>query len=341
MSERTTSASWVRGIAGRLKSAGLDVHALFHEAQLDLDRLDDPDARFATEKISLLWELAVAGSGDPQIGLAVAPVMQPAGFDVVAYAMMSCRNLLEGLQFLVRYQRIVSDDVTISLQEEERGWWVTIALSGGKRPVPRQRIEFVLTTLLTFLRWSSGHAIRPLAVEFAYHAPDAPQPYADLFGCPVAFDAMADRLLFSRADLTLPPQAANPVLADLHDRYAREQLARMGSVPVSIRARELIIKRLPKGDPARADIAGALYMSERTLQRRLTEEGTTFHQVVDETRRELAQRYLRQPQLALAQAACLLGFTDQSTFSRACKRWFDLTPTQYRSRVNNASGAHR
>ncbi|HJV86478.1 MAG TPA: AraC family transcriptional regulator [Noviherbaspirillum sp.] len=339
MSGRTTSASWVRGIVGRLKSAGLDVHALFDEAQLDLHGLDDPDARFATENISRLWELAVARSGDPQIGLAVAPVMQPAGFDVVAYAMMSCRNLLEGLQFLVRYQRIVSDDVTVSLQEEERGWWLKIELSGGKRPVPPQRIEFVLTTLLTFLRWTSGHPVHPLAVEFAHAAPAALHRYAALFECTVLFGCTTDRLLFSRSDLALAPQAANPVLAELHDRYAREQLARMGTVPTSVRARELIIKRLPKGDPARADIAGALCMSERTLQRRLQEEGTTFHQVVDDTRRELAQRYLRQPQLALAQAACLLGFTDQSTFSRACKRWFDLTPTQYRSRLHSASSS--
>ncbi|HJV81932.1 AraC family transcriptional regulator ligand-binding domain-containing protein, partial [Noviherbaspirillum sp.] len=79
MSGRTTSAAWVRGIAGRLKSVGLDVHALFDEAQLDLAALDNPDTRYATEKISLLWELAAARSGDPTIGLALAPVMQPAG----------------------------------------------------------------------------------------------------------------------------------------------------------------------------------------------------------------------------------------------------------------------
>ncbi|WP_136420244.1 AraC family transcriptional regulator [Herbaspirillum sp. ST 5-3] len=333
MSGRTTSASWVRGIAGRLKSAGLDVHALFDEAQLDLAALDNPDTRYATEKISLLWELAAARSGDPTIGLALAPVMQPAGFDVVAYAMMTCKNLQEGLRFLVRYQRIVSDAVSVSLQEEQRGCWVCIELPGGRRPEPPSRVEFVLTTLLTFFRWSTGQAIRPLAVEFAHPAPGAAQTYRDVFECPVGFDAPAHRMLFSHADLALPPQAANPMLAELHDRYAREHLARMGSVRTSVRTRELIIRHLPNGDPARGDIAGALCMSERTLQRRLQEEGTSFHQIVDDTRRELAQRYLGQQRLTLAQAACLLGFTDRSTFSRACKRWFNLTPTEYRHRM--------
>lgn len=332
MREPTTSASWVRAIVEHLKSAGLDVQALFDAAQLDLATLDHPDTRYATERISMLWELAAARSGNPGIGLAVPSVMQPAGFDVVAYAMMTCNNMLAGLHFLMRYQRIISDAATITLQDEARGCWVTIELAGGKRPVPRQRIEFVLTTLLTFFRWSSGRRLHPLAVEFAYPEPAARQAYSEVFDSPVHFNAPAHRVLFAHVDLALPPQAANPVLAELHARFAGERLARLDSANTSSRARELIIRHLPNGDPLRGDIASALCMSERTLQRRLQEEGTSFQQLVDDTRRDLAQRYLAQQRLALSQAACLLGFTDHSTFSRACKRWFDLSPTQYRNR---------
>ena len=108
-------------------------------------------------------------------------------------------------------------------------------------------------------------------------------------------------MLFSRADLNLPLQASNPVLAELHDRYAGERLARLEKARTSIRTREAIVRRLPQGDPVRGDVARELCMSERTLQRRLAEEGTSFHQMVDDARRELAQRYLNQPQLGLAQ----------------------------------------
>lgn len=332
MSEWTTSASWVRGIAERLKSVGLDVHALFDEAQLDMSALDHPDTRYATEKISRLWELAVARSGDATLGLATQDTMQPAGFDVVAYAMMTCPNMRAGLNFLVRYQRIVSDAVSIKLDEDDKGCWVRVDLSGGRRPVPRQRIEFVLATLLTFYRWTTGRHLHPVAVELTNPEPANPQAYQAAFECPVRFNAPADRFLLSHADLALPLQASNPVLAELHDRYAGERLARLDETKITARARELIIRRLPNGDPLRKDIAGAMYMSERTLQRRLRDEGTSFHEIVDDTRRELAQRYLGQDRLALSQAACLLGFTDRSTFSRACKRWFDLTPSEYRTR---------
>lgn len=333
MREWTTSASWVRGIAERLKSAGLDVHALFDEAQLDMAAIDHPDTRYATEKISRLWELAVARSGDEALALATQDTMQPAGFDVVAYAMMTCPNLRAGLNFLVRYQRIVSDAVSIGLDDDVQGSWVSVSLAGGTQPVPRQRIEFVLATLVTFFRWTTGRHLQPLAVEFTHPEPADTKPYAAAFECPVRFSAGADRFLLSQADMQLPLQAANPVLAQLHDRYAGERLASLqDEARVTARTRELIIRHLPNGDPLRKDIAAAMYMSERTLQRRLSEERTSFHEIVDDTRRELAERYLGQDRLAVTQAACLLGFADRSTFSRACKRWFDLTPSEYRAR---------
>ncbi|WP_420474390.1 AraC family transcriptional regulator [Noviherbaspirillum sp. ST9] len=335
MSEQTTSASWVRGIAERLKSVGLDVNALFAEAQLDLASLDNPDTRYDTEKISLLWELAAARSGDPFIGLAMPGPLQPAAFDVVAYAMMTCKDLHTGVDFLVRYQRVVSDAVMITMEDVPEGCWIGIELAGGKRPVPRHRIDFVFTTLQTFFRWITGTEMHPNAVEFTHAAPAETATYTAVFQCPVRFNAHANRLLFSHADLRLPLQAANPVLAELHDRFAGERLAKLEKNRTSIKARESILRRLPEGDPARADVARELCMSERTLQRRLAEEGTSFHQMVDEARRELAQRYLNQPQLGLAQVASRLGFTDRSTFSRACKRWFDLTPTEYRSRLQS------
>lgn len=335
MSEQTTSASWVRGIVERLKSAGLDVHSLFAEAQLDLSTLDNPDTRYATEKISVLWELAAARSGNAAIGLALPDTLQPAAFDVVAYAMMTSRNLLDGIKSLVRYQRVISDAAMVTLEEDGGGYWVGIDLSGGMRPVPRQRIDFVLSNLLAFFRWITGTDMCPLAVDFVHSAPAEMQTYAQVFQCPVRFQAHSNRMLLSHADLGLPLQSSNPVLAELHDRYAGERLARLERSRISIRTRESIIRRLPQGDPVRGEIARELCMSERTLQRRLAEEGTSFQQMVDDTRRELAQRYLEQPQLGLAQVASRLGFTDRSTFSRACKRWFDLTPSEYRSRLGS------
>jgi AraC-like DNA-binding protein len=129
-----------------------------------------------------------------------------------------------------------------------------------------------------------------------------------------------------------PLCTSNAMLAEIHDRFAVERLQSLGSDRISLRARDVIIRKLPDGEPRREDVAGMLFMSERTLQRRFQDEGISFQRLLDETRKDLAQQYLRQPRLSLAQTAYLLGFSDQSNLHRACRRWFEMSPGQYRSR---------
>ena len=151
------------------------------------------------------------------------------------------------------------------------------------------------------------------------------------------FDAPRNSLLFAAGDMVAGLPTSNPSLAELHERFADEYLQHFDHAQISYRAREMIIRRLPDGEPRRDEIASELCMSERTLQRRLEEEGTSFIQLMDDTRRELAEQYLGRLQLSLAQAAYLLGFADQSSFFRACRRWFDLSPGQYRSQLHRHS----
>lgn len=333
MSKRTTAAIWVRGIAEVLAAEGLDVAALFDAAGIERAALDAPGARLSTDRISLLWQLAAERSGNPAIGLAQYHVAKPASFDVVGYTMMSCADLLGAFERLERYLRILSDALTMSRGVEDGRFRMTFELIGGERPVPRQRAEFIMVTLVAFLRWISGREIRPLAIELPYPAPAELGPYRAAFGCPVAFDSNSNSLLFSRAELAVPLPTSNPVLAEMHERFAGDYLRRFDHDQTSYRAREAIVRRLPDGEPRRDHIASELRLSERTLQRRLEGEATSFVELVDRTRRELAEQYLGRLHLSLGQAAYLLGYADQSSFFRACKRWFELSPGQYRNQL--------
>src|SRR5262249_1973599 len=174
--------------------------------------------------------------------------------------------------------------------------------------------------------------LRPLALELRFPPPDDPRPYQEAFKCPLRFNAPANALLFARADVIAPLPTAHPVLAQVHERLASEHLHRVRP-PTSSRARDAIIRRFPEGDPLRTEIADPLEMSARTLHRRLEEEGTSFLQLLDETRRELAQQYLAQTDLPLADVAYLLGFGDRGSFFRASKRWFGTSPRHYRIRL--------
>lgn len=340
MAKRATSAVWVKGIAEMLVAEGVDVGALFAAAGIDRTALEAPGARVQTETVSRLWELAVERSRNPAIGLAQHHVARPASFDVVGYAMMSCADLRSAFERLIRYMLILSDALTMTMSEERGGYRVAFVLSGGERPVPRQRIEFIFVTVIGFCGWISGRDIRPLAVDFVYQAPKDPTAYAAAFGSPVAFDASSNSILFARADMAAPLPTFNPTLAELHERFAGDYLRHYDHAQTSYRAREVIIRKLPDGEPRRDEIASELRLSERTLQRRLQEEATSFVQLLDDTRRELAEQYLGRLQLSLAQAAYLLGFSDQRSFFRACKRWFKVSPGQYRSRLHQLALEH-
>jgi len=337
MTKRTTSAVWVKGIADMLTAEGLDARALLVAAGIDPASLQVPDARLPTEKISRLWELAVERSSNPAIGLAQHHVVRPASFDVVGYTMMSCANLRGAFERLIRYLLILSDAFTMAMDEEYAGYRVTFVLFGGDRPIPRQRIEFIVVTLVGFCRWISGRDVNPLAIELPYPAPGDLAPYHAAFRCPVLFNSPRNSLLFAAADMVATLPTSNPLLAELHERFAGDYLQHFDHAQISYRTREMIIRQLPDGEPRRDEIAKKLCMSERTLQRRLEEEGTSFNQLMDDTRRELAEQYLGRLQLSLAQAAYLLGFADQSSFFRACRRWFDLSPGQYRSQLHRHS----
>jgi AraC-like DNA-binding protein len=228
----------------------------------------------------------------------------------------------------------------MTMSDEPAGYRLTFVLSGGERPVPRQRIEFIFVTMIGFCAWISGRDVRPLAVDFVYHAPKDPTHHAAAFRCPVVFDAPSNSVLFARADMAAPLPTFNPTLAELHERFAGEYLRHFDRAQTSYRAREVIIRKLPDGEPRRDEIASELRLSERTLQRRLQEEATSFVRLLDDTRRELAQQYLGRLQLSLAQAAYLLGFADQRSLFRACKRWFKVSPGQYRLRLHRLALEH-
>ncbi len=328
--EQTVSSAWVKGVADMLATAGLNVAALFKDAHMDIAALNNPDARYPSSGLSALWTCAAIASNNPAIGLTASRGAVPSMFDVVAYAMMSSDSLLEGLQRLARFVHILTDAATVIVSKDHGGHWVNFNLNGDRQTVPRQRNEFNMITVLNFCRWLTKRDISPSAVEISYSLPADIKPYTDAFQCPIHFGTSENRMFFPASVLELSLPTSNPFLRSLHDQYANYRLDRLVHGKISLKTRDYIVSRLMDGEPLKSDIASAMCMSERTLQRRLQEEGTSFQQVVDNARRALAQEYLGRHHLSMTQAACLLCFADRSAFARACKRWFGKSPRRYR-----------
>ncbi len=331
MTQPTTAGSWLHGIWDMLLTVGLDPHQIFANAGIDAASIRDPHQRFQSDQLSRLWNVITAASGDEAISLAASDSPRPATLDLLAYTMMTAPTLEAALQRFIRYIRIISDATTFTLEPDgSRGQWLRLAIEGGELPVPRQRCEFILITILNICRWIASKPIAPLAIEFVHEEPGSTQAHARAFGGPLHFSAASNGLLIAAADLQAALPASNAKLSELHVRFAVEFLDRMDSSRITPRVRDVIVRSLPDGDPPRSLAAAALCISERTLQRRLQEEGTSYQELLDSTRRELAREYLLKDQMALGQVAFMLGFADQSAFSRACQRWFNASPKQFR-----------
>lgn len=334
MISRTSSSTWVRGVVDMFRAEGLDVFALFSDAALDIGVLDDPNGRLSIDDVSALWETAVARSCNSTLGLSKELAATYGNLGLVRYAMMSCPTLLAALERLVRYMNVVSNAATFALTEDAEGYWFELGHQGGERPVPRQRVEFGMLTVLTSCSWFARRELVARVVEFVYPEPADSRPHLEAFGCPVRFSQPANRALLRRADLAMPLSPQDTAMLALHERLVEEELERLEGSRTSQQVLKLLKGGVLHPEPRRDQVAAALSISDRTLQRRLQAEATSFQQLLDETRRELAQQCLRKPNSSLKQVAELLGFEDQSNLYRACRRWFGESPGQYRARLS-------
>jgi len=331
MTERTTSSSWALSIVQALELDGLDCQDLFVKLGLDYSALNDPDARFAQDGMTRLWQRAVEITGNPAIGLNLAKVMRPGAMHVVGYALMSSSTLRDSFQRLVRYQRIIAEGADLQFGSTNRGALLTLAIHGDQLPPARQSADGSLASTLAFCRWLTGKPLVPIEVYFQGPPPADIEPYEAAFEAPLRFNAEYHGMLMRHVDMDIALPTANAELAQLHDRFAGDYLARFSDSRVTHQARQVICRLLPQGEPRRETVAQSLHLSERSLQRRLDEEGTSFQQLLDDTRRTLAEQYLARADLALLEVAYLLGFADPSNFFRAFKRWFAMTPGEYRA----------
>ncbi|QSI30912.1 helix-turn-helix domain-containing protein [Variovorax sp. RKNM96] len=330
---RTSSAAWLEGVLSMFEAEGLDVPSLLREAGFDPDSLHRQNARVPVDEISVLWQLAVARAGKPTLGLHRDLAATHSKLGTVGHAMSCSADLGAALTRLTRYMAVISDATAFAMQPEARGCWMVMEHTGGSLPIPRQRVEYALLTVLMQCQWLTRRDLQPLALEFVYPPPTDDRLHREAFGCPIRYNAPANRLLLSAADMAMPLPTYHPTLGEMQEHLLDDQLNLLGQTTTSSLVCAEIARRLPHGEPRRQDVAAGLGLAERTLQRRLQEESVSFQSLLDRTRRELAQQYLAEDRHTLTDVADMLGFVDSSNFFRACKRWFGLPPAQYRARI--------
>ncbi|MDJ0922213.1 MAG: AraC family transcriptional regulator ligand-binding domain-containing protein [Henriciella sp.] len=230
-----------------------------------------------------------------------------------------------------RYGRVLGNAEVYRLEPGEAGVYYTLEKAGEDRLGMHMSNEASLAAVATISQEVSTAPFVPKAVYFKHMARGDPSAYEAHFGCPVYFGSARDALLVHEASLAAPNRLGDTTIAQFFDRHLEQELAGLSDdTGLEHRVRRAVAQALSEGIPSLSMIARGLGMSARTLQRRLAEQGRSFQSLVDLARRDLAEQLLRDTDYSLAEIAFLTGFSEQSAFTRAFKRWSGQTPRSYR-----------
>jgi AraC-like DNA-binding protein len=274
-----------------------------------------------------LWDMAVFLTGDQQFGLKAGARARPSGAHALGHSWLASATLRDALQTYCRYAHVVSMAIPSAEVVEEDGMVVYVeSVRDPSVMVNRTAEEFGIVTFFNFCETLKREPVRPLKVELIFPRDEA-HPYLEEFlQCPVTYGNEYEKFYFSKSQFEERLSGYVPEVLAATTRIVEEYLESFDQSKVATDVRRLLVQMLPSGKADQDSVASQLYRSTSTLQRQLSAEGTSYRDILETTRRDLAEKYLREGGHTQAEIAYMVGFSDQSNFSRAFKRWTGVSP---------------
>lgn len=322
----------------KIESLGVSTSAVLLKAGLDLAIVSEPRVLLKTEELFALWRAIGEVSRNPSIGLLLGTETKTERFTPTGLAALSCENFGAAVNQMARYKQLTCPEEIV--QHKHKGEWsIQFRWLLAEEAEPPVLIECAFAYLLSIARHGTGNRrLTPLRVEFI-------EPRAHIktverhFGCEVVCGAEHNAVVFRTSDMERPFVTRNAeLLAVLAPQFERELMEEERDETFVERVRLAMQQKLTGRRPTIDDIADALHISSRTLQRRLQDAGFSFQRILEEARHQLARHYLNNSALELNEAAYLLGYEDGNSFVRAFRTWEGIPPARWRE-IQRASAA--
>jgi len=287
-------------------------------------------------KINLLEE-AARELDCSDFGLRLAQEQDLKIFGSLAAVALTAPTVAEALKKIIHYMRYYSPGIHISLDPSADGSQFLFKFALRERVThARQHMELTLGLARNVVEMLCGDDFRPQAVTMRAEAPLRHNRYEEVFAAPVYFGCEHNALILTAEQLQRPLDAQDPALNQLLGEYISDALVHE-PLDLTHQVKQLIYRLLPTQRCNLQEVANQLGLHKRTLQRRLSDNSVIFEELLDEIRRERAVVYLAEPELPMTQIAALLGYREQSSFNRACRRWFGVTPMKKRSQLQTSA----
>ncbi|TYC63915.1 AraC family transcriptional regulator [Marinobacter sp. BW6] len=316
-------------------SPGVETRDLIRELGLPWEGPIDPTQMVSsTEYYDFFAALVDRDPNGLSLPLKIGASMRSDEYGAFGLAWKSAPTLRGSFTRAERYGHVLGSAETYSLEETTQGFLFNLEKTGDGCPGMLLSNEASMSAVDTISKEVSSSSFKPMAIYFKHAPRGDTRVYASHFGCPVHFESGRDALLVNKESLEALNKLGDESIAQFFDRHLEQQLNSLkGNIDLQQQVRRAVANVLSEGVPKLSGIASELNMGARTLQRRLSEQGYSFQNVVDMAQKDLAQRLLRETDYSLAEVAFLTGFAEQSGFTRAFKRWAGQTPRSYRLRA--------
>lgn len=315
----------------------LDVDTLCSDCGLNPEFIDDPEGRVAFTDYARLLDGLAAALNDPHIGLRLGSSARLAHLGTAGLAQMACSNVQELLPRMARYNSLTMDAFEDDLDVKDGElilYW--------RRRIPddicisRHHAELNFSLTQSLIPQFTGEQIFPTRVSFRHPPPADIGVLQSFFKCEISFNAPVDMLACDAQVLGRELRPADPQTLQMLDRICEQQLKALEDLKDPewvVSCKQAITKSLKNGQPEFSNIAQMAGCEARQLRRKLSERGLNFRELIDECRQDLAKAYIADTSLSLVEIAMLLGFSEQSAFQRAFRRWTGEAPGSARRRI--------
>jgi AraC-like DNA-binding protein len=309
---------------------GIDMEKLLNLADLKADELANPKSLISMAQYTAFATGAMQATHDPALGLRYGLALNALSHGELGIAIMSADSFREAIEIGLQYFKTRKPIIQLTLAKQKSMLVLTIETLPTTPQVHRFVIDSVLVNIHGLRKFLLQHNITNTAVEFPFETPADIRPYIRIFGERIEFGKTAARYFIPLLELDRPLLLANPAnkaIALQQCQLALQQMTLQSDI--TLRVKQVLLARLGTF-PTLAEMADVLFMSERTLRRKLSVHNTTYQKCLDEVRCDLAERYLRTTALPLSEIAELLGFSDAGNFTKAFVKWTHVTPHVFR-----------